>query len=261
MGGKSKKKSVGKKPAVQNPPKYVVAPVSSVKTRSSAANSQPLSAAAASAGAASAEVPVAILSTLTQAAEGAVASPYHTSLEDLGARMSQMESAVRSVLTAVSTSTPPAIPAIPTTDSPPPVAAAEGCSTEHPPRSRRRGRHRSVSEDLPTDHSRRRRHRARKSVSSSSSSSNSSPGSSSSRSSSSSTSSVRSSHRSSRHSRRKQERRDKKRKGKFDTSKYLREGDKLNTYERLVLANLKMVRKFYKKERYFGVLGSYDFGG
>ena len=116
---------------------------------------------------------------------------------------------------------------------------------------------RSGSGDLSGDFSSRRRHRARKSSSSSSSSTDYSSSSSvSSRSSSGSTSSVRSSHRGSRRSRRKQDKRDKRRKGKFDTSKYLRDGDKLNTYERLVLANLKMARKFYKKER--DILGFLD---
>ena len=203
MGGKAKKKSSASKATTQKPSKYVVAPVTPVETRSGANKDK----------SSGLDAPTAGPSVLSQAAEGAAASPYQVSLEDLGARMLQMES----VLTSASTTAPSTAPVKDTSPVELPLQDVSNTS---------------------------------------SSSSGSSVSPSSSRSSSGSRSSSRSSHRNSRHSRRKQEKRDKRRKGKFDTSKYLRDGDKLNTYERLVLANLKMARKFYKKER--DILGFLD---
>ena len=252
MGGKSKKKSTAKKGSSQNPPKYVVTPASPAKTRSGAAKDQSASE--------SAEPTLAVtetrLSAVAQAAEGATASPLQVSLEDLGARMAQMESAVRSVLTSASTASPPTSVGD-VSSAPAPSGGAEKRNThrELSHRSSRRVRRDSESQDLP-GHRRHRRRRTRDSRSASSSSSSSSSSSNYSWSSDESTSSSRSTHKGSRRSRRKQEKRDKKRKGKFDTSKFLKEGDKLNTYERLVLANLKMVRKFYKKDR--DILGFLD---
>ena len=243
MGGKSKKKS-SKKDSSQKPPKYVVAPASPVVTRSSAKEPAETSKPAASKDPAPRPVHS---SPLAEAAEGASASPFHVSLEDLGARMSQIESAVRSVLTTASTFAAPAAPqSVPIMDAVPAVTAK---TAESAPAATRRSR----QEDLGVSSRRRRRHNHHHDSSTSSSSSSSSASSSrSARSSSESVSPARSSHR----SRRKQDRRDKKRKGKYDTSKFLREGDKLNTYERLVLANLKMVRKLYKKDR--DILGFLD---
>ena len=254
MGGKSKKKSASKKNPSQQPGRYVVTPASPAVTRSTApkspsdASAKKVEGASASARKDGGVPKAAPVSALAQAAEGASASPYQVSIEDLGARMAQMESAVRAVLTSVSvaTSTAP-VPAATPASTPAATPAAAPPAESGDSNGLTRGARPSSRDSSVGHRRRRRRHR-----SSSSSASRSSSSSSTSRSSSESVSPARSSRR----SRRKQDKRDKKRKGKYDTSSYLRDGDKLNTYERLVLANLKMMRKLYKSER--DVLGFLD---
>ena len=249
MAGRDKKKSSSKKKTVQKPPKYVVAPASPAKTRSSDVHSSE--------------------SSTVKGSAPKVATPTppkpSASLEDLekkfDSKIAKMETSFRSALSEASLSSSALRSRSgPTAQS---LEPREQDATAPKERSRRDRDHPSPSRRVrsPSRHHHRRRHASshrhghhrsasRSSLSSRSSSSSSSSSSGSSRSSSSasdySSERRRRSHRR-RHSRRRT--RSSHKKSKYDTSKYLREGKKLNTYERLVLANAKMALALYKKKR------------
>ena len=243
-----KKKSSSKKQVVQKPAKFTIPDKSPVRTRSvtgSVANVivPPVVETSAERPAVSvvnSDVPKVVIPSSRQSStsrNSSIEEMIDLKLED---RFSRMETSLRSSITSAITSAPAGQPRPPTVtdnpksvDAPPPASKEPEPSTSGSSRSRHESRH--------------RRHRRRRSPSSSSSSSDSSRSSSRSSSSSSDSDSSADSRRRSRDKRDKKEK--KKRKYTFDTSKYLKEGDKLLSYERLVLANACMALKLYKKKK------------
>ena len=251
MAGKAKKKSSSKKNQVQNPPRYVVAPASPVVTRSTDKKSSKK------------DVTTPPAQSPPSDTSSAPSAPSVSSLVDLEKkfdnRFSQMETSFRSALSEVSMGAAARPLAAEAVD--PAVIDPQPAITVAVP-DKGRGRHRHGSSCSGRSASPRHRHHHRRhrssrhsrnnrrdpSVSSRSSSSSSSSSSDASRSSSSSSDFSSDRHRHS-HRRRRSRRSSKDKKSKYDTSKYLREGKKLTTYERLVLANAKMALALYKKKR------------
>ena len=267
MAGRSKKTSSGKKKVSQNPPKFVVTPASPAITHASGKKPR------------DSDDSTASVAAVVQPATPAPPPSSVSSIGDLekrfDSRMAQMETSFRSALSEASmgasiTHTSAPLASIQEVPPAPPVEKADDsrqkASLDHPDHTSSHHRHhhrRHHRRSSSSPHGHRRRHSRRRSSSGSSrssSSSSSSSSSGSSRSSSSDSDYSSSRHRHSRrkhHSCRRTRSRSKSKKSKYDTSKYLREGKKLNSYERLVLANARMALSLYKKKRDIRFFGAY----
>ena len=212
-----KKKSASKKNAAAAAPKYSIPPPSPVKTRSSS-NPAPTPQ--------SASQPAATPTSPAAMDVPATSSLFSTEISALeskfDARMSQMESNFRATITSAlsaSSSVPSVVAAPPVAQPAAPVAAAPAVivstsrsSSSSSTRSAA-SRGRSSSSDSSVSRSRDRTRRRR-----------------------------RSSHTTTRKTSRNKH-------GKYTTLKYVPEHKSIATFERLILANLRMLLKFYKKDR------------
>ena len=210
MGGNRKKpsKSSKKKQEVSEAPKYKVAPLSPVLTRSTKKKSHSVGAVPPSSESAS-PTPA---PPIVESVEVVPDDPLQQLEERWDVRFARMETAIRSGLSSTaSSSRQPAAAAACRPDS------EDNKEKKHKSSSKKSSRHRSPS------------------TSSSSSASSAEDYSSSESESESETESS--------------SKKKSKKKGKYNTAKYLKEGDKLDSYERLVLANARMALALYKKGR------------
>ena len=221
---KGAKKAAGKQQTVQAPAKYTISPPMPCVTRAASA--------AAGAGLTDQAIP-SLIDVPDQVLQAPVVS--HQSLIDMenrfDAKFSQMETTIRSALVA-SASRPTVIQP---TITPQVVAAPTPTVTASLPEATPPIAGTHASRSPSRKHHRNGRGHGHSSPARSSSSRGSS---------SSSSSSSRSRSRSSDH-----KRRHRKRHGKYSSLRYLPEFKSVSTYERLVLANLRMLRRFFKKER------------
>ena len=211
-----KKKSTNSSKSSGSKPKYSVSPITPVKTRSSSQ---------------AAAFPVADPSV--PAAPPSVASEISALESRFDERMSKMETTIRDSLTAAMMSS--AATPVPTASTlmppPPPPVVAPAAPPQLPVQQSAVVATPSRSSSLSSTLSVRSRERSTSFESSASSSRN------------------RRSRRSHRSPRRSPRRSSRNKHGKYTTLKYVPEHKVIVTYERLVLANLRMLLKFYKKDR------------
>ena len=231
MSGGKKKKSAAKRKNAPKPAKFSVASVSPVRTRSKVKVPSKSAAKDVSPDA----TPTPVMEPLIPSPSAVTPESGSNSVAELekrfGERMSQMETNFRSTISEMS------------------LAGA----SRKTGKSRRRASPAAAAAASPDRWSPDRGRSSRSSSSSSDSSFTSDSSRSSSSSADSSDHESRHRHRHRRHRSRRRRTRSRtssrKRRGKYCTAKYLKDGDKVDSYSRLVLANLRMTLALYKKEK------------